>query len=146
MADMNKIMDELLASAPEEDESEQDTDIYYGPQHDNDSQALGENRDGERDWWDEDEDEEDENEDQWEFQQEYDEWSDEMEYIEPEYVDKVRTAQSNLEEIISFIDDEWHRYWPDEAQRIIDMIDEIHEISNRLYSRTEDYRSNPEEW
>lgn len=136
MADIDRIMDELLASAPEE-EQEQDTDIYYGPQHDNDSQALGE-RERDEDDYDED--------DTWEYQEEYDEWENEMDSIGNSYCDRARDAYESLDEIISFIDNSEHRYWPEEQNRIEDLIDRLNSLVSDLYRETEDYRSNPEDW
>lgn len=137
MADIDRIMDELLASAPEE-EQEQDTDIYYGPQHDNDSQALGERE--------RDEDDYDEEEDTWEYQEEYDEWENEMDSISNSYCDRARDAYESLDEILDFIGNGDHRYWPEEQSRIEDLIDRLNSLVSDLYRETEDYRSNPEDW
>ena len=70
MADISKIMDELLQTTAE-DEVEEDVDIYSGrDSSENDSNALGDNYDRGRDEWDEDdeldEDEEWDEEDDWE--------------------------------------------------------------------------------
>ena len=138
MADMTKIMDELLSNTFEEEEPEQDVDIYSGRQYDNDVNALGAPEP--------DEDDYEEDEEEWEYQQEYNEWAEEMEYIDNSYVCLVSNARDTLDEVYYHINDYGHRYWGDEATRIKDLINEISDLVDRLYGRTEDYRSNPEDW
>ena len=142
MADINKIMDELLQTTAE-DEVEEDVDIYSGrDSNDNDSNALGDNYDRGRDEWDEYE----EDEDQWEYQQEYDEWENEMESIDSDYIRRLDNLISTLEDIKDMINDDDHRSWSDERSRIEGMISDLDSDVDSLYSRAEDYRSNPEDW
>lgn len=138
MADMTKIMDELLSNTFEEEEPEQDVDIYSGRQYDNDTNALGAPEP--------DEDDYDEREEEWEYQEEYDEWENDMDSVDNDYIRKVDDAYEWLYEVKQFIDDSDHRYWPEALSRIEDLIDQIHDKVDSLYRETEDYRSNPEDW
>lgn len=136
MADINAIMDELLKAAPEEAEKE-DTDIYYGASTDNLSgYNFGES----------DEDDYEEQEDEWEYQTEYDEWAEEMESVGESYCENVRDMRDTLDEVYDFINDDEHRYFPDERMRVENIITDMKELCDRLYNRAEDYRSNPEDW
>ena len=137
MADMDKIMDELLKTTAEEDElSNEDADIYNGSSHDDISGYDFGNPD----------EEEEEEEDEWEYQTEYDEWENEMESLDYDYVRKIDNIGGSLEDIRDFINDDDHRYWPDERSRIEGMIDAISSAVDDLYHRAEDYRNNPEDW
>lgn len=139
MADMDKIMDELLKAAPEEEEEteKEDTDIYYGTNTDN----LSGYDFGERE-----RDEDDYEEDEWEYQTEYDEWENEMESVGESYCSDMRDMYDTLDEINDFINDSDHRYWPEDRERIENIITEMRELCDRLYSRAEDYRSDPSDW
>jgi hypothetical protein len=134
-------MDELLKAAPEEEEDKEDTDIYYGTDRDNLSgYDFGESGERERD-------EDDYEEDEWEYQTEYDEWENEMDYVNSSRCSDVQEMIDTLTEVHDdFINDSDHRYWPDDRERIENIITEMKELCDRLYSRAEDYRSNPEDW
>lgn len=139
MADVNAIMDELLKAAPEEETEKEDTDIYYGASTDN----LSGYDFGERE---RDEDDYEEQEDEWEYQTEYDEWENEMESVGESYCSDVQDMRDTLNEVYDFINYDDHRYWPDERERIENIITEMKELCDRLYSRAEDYRSDPSDW
>lgn len=139
MADTNAIMDELLKAAPEEETEKEDTDIYYGTDRDN----LSGYDFGERE---RDEDDYEEQEDEWEYQTEFDEWENEMESVGDSYCEYVRDMCDTLDEINDFINSDEHRYWPDERRRIENIISDMRELCDRLYNRTEYYRSDPRDW
>ena len=138
MADMDKIMDELLKTTAEEDElSNEDADIYNGSSHDDISGY---------DFGNSDEDEEEEYEDEWEYQTEYDEWENEMEPVRDDAISHLRSVRDWIDEILDTIDNSDHRYCDDDRENIEELIDDIYSKADDLYSQVDDYRSDPRDW
>lgn len=139
--DIENIMNELLKeTAPDEQiEQEQEQDIYMTPE---DVRDANSGHDDDDDYYED----EDEDEDEWEYQEEYDEWENEMESLDNDYVQKIDEIRCTLEDIYDMVNDGDHRYWASNIENMKEVIRAMDSSLNSLYNVAEDYRSDPRDW
>lgn len=127
MTDYNSIMEELLKpTAQEEPEPDEDETSIYTSTDDG--------------YYHRDDEEE------FEYAQEYNEWSEDMYAMDDDYISRVRQAITNLEEALDRMDTSDHRYWPDDIDTMEELIRDIEDNTDTLCCKAEDYRSDPREW